>query len=99
MNLNLIIDEEVFFSVFGSQSLNLDQRRQRHQHRLRSARPCSTSRSFPAPEATDIPRSSPRRWPADAASDLGPGLGLGGSHPGIVANDPVSHGPAEPSTA
>ena len=96
LNLNLIIDEEVFFSVLGSQSHQPHQRRTGHEHRLVQPDTCSTSRSFP-PAALTSPRSSPRRWPAELPATLGPDLGLRRLAPWRGGQRPVSSA-AEPST-
>ena len=99
LNLNLIIDEEVFFSVLGSQSITLTNgAAPLAPTPTRSAR-IAQLRAASSPAATDIPQVVTSSLASGAAATSVPIWGFGGSHPGVVTNDPISHaGPAEPST-
>ncbi|WP_165229754.1 hypothetical protein [Aquisphaera insulae] len=89
VNLNLIIDEEVFFAVFGSQSVNitngaaLSNTDSFTQTLLSFAQvsggPGVTPEIVTSSKSGGAPSTSYSMWGAS-------------SHPGIVANDPVGHG-------
>jgi hypothetical protein len=96
LNLNLIIDEEVFFSVLGSQSITL-------KNGAGAAGPNTDSFSqnllnfaqlpagSPGSPDLDIPQVVTSSLASGAAATTVPIWGFGGSQPGMVANDPVSH--------
>ena len=91
LNLNLIIDEEVFLSVLGSQSITL-------KNGVGATGPNTDSFSqnllnfaqLPA-FSPDIPRVVIASLGNLAPASLAPIWGFGGSQPALVTNDPVSH--------
>ena len=91
LNINLIIDEEVFFSVLGSQSLTLSNGAAGSntdsftQILLNFARASSRVNDR-------IPQVVTSSLVSGAADSSTPIWGLGGSQPGVVTNDPISHG-------
>ena len=95
LNLNLIIDEEVFFSVLGSQSITLKNGSTAgpntdsfSQNLLNFAQLPAGS---PGSPDLDIPQVVTSSLASGAAATSVPIWGFGGSQPGMVANDPVSH--------
>ena len=90
LNLNLIIDEEAFFSVLGSQSITLS-------NGVAGTNTDSFSQNLlnfaqlPAALPTDIPYVVTSSLASGAAGTSYPYWNLGVSQPGVVANDPVSH--------
>ena len=90
LNINLIIDEEVFFSILGSQQLTLSNGAAASntdsftQLLLNFAE--LPALNYPIPQVVTSSLVS-----GDAYSST-PVWGLGGSQPGVVTNDPISHG-------
>jgi len=97
LNLNLIIDEEVFFSILGSQSIQL-------ANGVKGMNTDSFSQlllnfaQLPASTSTipdlDIPQvvTSSLASGAPAPNGSVPIWGFGGSHPAVVTNDLISSG-------
>ena len=85
LNLNLIIDEEVFFSVLGSQSVNLNNTGTDAYTQL-------LLNFAQLPVASTIPSVVTQSLASGAPNYSVPLWGFGGSHPATVAYDPVSGG-------
>ena len=99
LNLNLIIDEEVFFSVLGSQSITPENGvRSWHQHRLVQPE-LAQLRAASRRQPTDIPQVVTSSLASGAARNFGPDLGLRRVAARRGDQRPDKHpGPAEPST-
>jgi len=85
LNLNLIIDEEVFFSILGSQkvSLNSTGTDAFTQQLLNFAQ-------LPSASTADIPVVVTQSLANYALSGWTPVWGFGGSQPGMVGKDPIT---------
>ena len=90
ININLIIDEEVFFSVLGSQSITLS------NGPLGTNTDSFTQNLLDFAElpisSPDIPQVVTASLASGAANSSIPVWGFGGSHPGLLTNDPNSSG-------
>ena len=90
LNLNLIIDEEVFFSVLGKQSITLSNGYTGQntdsftQQLLNFAQLPAGSGDIPLVVTASLASGAP------ALNGSVPIWGFGGSHPGVVTNDPIS---------